>query len=229
MSMKCGKADSYTSVYRAISRNHLLLRGSVYGTCKFFLAKASFFLTSDSKFYVIGFIDYYLYVTVWNWWDSGPLFVTRSRKKLSTVTVWDVISLLEAFVWKYCDVLTCCASVFHLISPPSSEERCGALHIRVVVFGYKEIVRPRFDSRKRARDFSPQLPGRLWGFLSDGYWGALTPGVKLTTHLHLVPRSKIVELYLHSPIRLHGVGRNYLSRETYEGRTESHEQQFFVK
>jgi hypothetical protein len=29
--------------------------------------------------------------------------------------------------------------------------------------------------------------------------------VKLTTHLHLVPRSRLVELYLNSPIRLHGV------------------------
>jgi hypothetical protein len=29
-------------------------------------------------------------------------------------------------------------------------------------------------------------------------------GVKLTAHLHLVWSSKIVELYLHSPIRLHG-------------------------
>jgi hypothetical protein len=30
-------------------------------------------------------------------------------------------------------------------------------------------------------------------------------GVKLTTHFHLVPRSGIVEQYLHSPIPLHGV------------------------
>jgi hypothetical protein len=29
--------------------------------------------------------------------------------------------------------------------------------------------------------------------------------VKLTTHLHLLPRSRKVELYLHSPIRLHGI------------------------
>jgi hypothetical protein len=26
-------------------------------------------------------------------------------------------------------------------------------------------------------------------------------GIKLTSHLHLVPRSRMVELYLHSPIR----------------------------
>jgi hypothetical protein len=35
-------------------------------------------------------------------------------------------------------------------------------------------------------------------------------GVELTTHLHLVPRSRIVELYLHSPIHLHGVMLNCL-------------------
>jgi hypothetical protein len=29
-------------------------------------------------------------------------------------------------------------------------------------------------------------------------------GVKLTTRLHLVPRSTMVELYFHSLIRLHG-------------------------
>jgi hypothetical protein len=32
--------------------------------------------------------------------------------------------------------------------------------------------------------------------------------VKLTTDLSLVPRSRIVELYLHSPIFLHGVVSN---------------------
>jgi hypothetical protein len=33
-------------------------------------------------------------------------------------------------------------------------------------------------------------------------------GVKLTIHLHLVVRARMVELYLHSPIRLHGVMLN---------------------
>jgi hypothetical protein len=32
--------------------------------------------------------------------------------------------------------------------------------------------------------------------------------VKLTTHLHLVPRLRIEELYLHSPICLHGIVLN---------------------
>jgi hypothetical protein len=38
--------------------------------------------------------------------------------------------------------------------------------------------------------------------------GKIVRGVKLTTLLRLVPRSRMVELYLHSPIRLHGVVLN---------------------
>jgi hypothetical protein len=37
------------------------------------------------------------------------------------------------------------------------------------------------------------------------FWGG---GVKLTTHLHLVPRSRMMEIYLHSPLCLHGVVLN---------------------
>jgi hypothetical protein len=40
------------------------------------------------------------------------------------------------------------------------------------------------------------------GPLSQGYSGR---HVKLTTHLYLVPRSRIMELHLHSPIHLNGV------------------------
>jgi hypothetical protein len=35
-----------------------------------------------------------------------------------------------------------------------------------------------------------------------------TGGTKLTTHLHLVPKLRNMELYLHSPIGLHGVVLN---------------------
>jgi hypothetical protein len=38
--------------------------------------------------------------------------------------------------------------------------------------------------------------------------------VKLTTHLHQKQRSRMVEMYLHSSIRLHGVVVNYLSTGT---------------
>jgi hypothetical protein len=33
-------------------------------------------------------------------------------------------------------------------------------------------------------------------------------GVKVITCLHLLPRSRVVDLYLHSPMRLHGVVLN---------------------
>jgi hypothetical protein len=38
--------------------------------------------------------------------------------------------------------------------------------------------------------------------------GTSSRGVKLTTDLHLVTTSRMVELYLHSPIRLHGIVLN---------------------
>jgi hypothetical protein len=38
--------------------------------------------------------------------------------------------------------------------------------------------------------------------------GKAAPGVKLTTNLHLQPRSTMVELYLHCPIYLHGIVLN---------------------
>jgi hypothetical protein len=48
--------------------------------------------------------------------------------------------------------------------------------------------RSGFDSRKcKIFFFAPQSPDLLWG-----------PSVKLTTHLHFVPRSRMVELYLQS-------------------------------
>jgi hypothetical protein len=60
---------------------------------------------------------------------------------------------------------------------------------------------------------SPLRPDQFCGspsFLSCGYWGLFPWGysdryVKLTTHLHLLPRPRMVELYFHSPIRHHGV------------------------
>jgi hypothetical protein len=59
----------------------------------------------------------------------------------------------------------------------------------------------------------PQCPDRLCRpprHLSYGYCrlfplGSSGRGVKLTTHLHLAPRSRMVKLHLHSSIRLHGV------------------------
>jgi hypothetical protein len=66
-----------------------------------------------------------------------------------------------------------------------------------------------------ARIFSsPRRPDRLWGpssLLSNGHQGQSDRGVKLTTHLQLAPRSKKVDLYIHSSIRLHGAVLNQLS------------------
>jgi hypothetical protein len=64
-------------------------------------------------------------------------------------------------------------------------------------------------------------PDRFWGspnLPSNGHKGlprGLSDwGVKLTVHLHLVPRSRKVELFFHFPIHLHGVVLNLLITET---------------
>jgi hypothetical protein len=58
-------------------------------------------------------------------------------------------------------------------------------------------------------------------FLCNGYKGEISPGLKhldmeLTTHLHLVQRSRMMELHLHSPIYLHSI---VLSLLVITGRT----------
>jgi hypothetical protein len=63
---------------------------------------------------------------------------------------------------------------------------------------------------------SPQRPDRLWStsiHLPNGYPALLPRGlggraVKLPTHRHLVLNSRMVELYLHSLICLHGIVLN---------------------
>jgi hypothetical protein len=68
----------------------------------------------------------------------------------------------------------------------------------------------------RGKNFlsSPHLSDRLWGtsrLLCNGYrrlflCGYCGRSVKLNTHFHLVQRSRMLELYLHSTIRLHDMG-----------------------
>jgi hypothetical protein len=70
----------------------------------------------------------------------------------------------------------------------------------------------------RSNRFSstPQRPHWLCSppnLLSNGYRrlfprGKSSRGVKLTTHLHLAPRSRMVELYLYSPMSLPGIVLN---------------------
>jgi hypothetical protein len=57
--------------------------------------------------------------------------------------------------------------------------------------------------------------GKLMSFGIQGYFVMVSSrnlrynialrGVKLSTQLHVVPRSRVVELYLHSSICLHGI------------------------
>jgi hypothetical protein len=68
--------------------------------------------------------------------------------------------------------------------------------------------------------FISQRPDRLWGppsLLSNGYRGLVSlgkygRGVKLTIHLYLVRRLRMMELYLHSPIHLYAVVLNYVTK-----------------
>jgi hypothetical protein len=77
--------------------------------------------------------------------------------------------------------------------------------------GYGLDGRGSISGRGKKFFFTPQRPDWLWdppsllynwyrGHVPQGYSGLM---MKLTTNLHLVPRSRMVELYLHSPIYLH--------------------------
>jgi hypothetical protein len=73
------------------------------------------------------------------------------------------------------------------------------------------MVEVRFPAG--ARDFSLLHSVRDWFWASPSvqtnrYQGLIPWGVKLTTHLPLVQRTKMVELYLYSPICLHGIALN---------------------
>jgi hypothetical protein len=63
--------------------------------------------------------------------------------------------------------------------------------------------------RDRAFFCTPQRPNWFWGppsILHNGCRSYRSRGVELTTHLHLFPKSRmLVELYLHSLIRLRSV------------------------
>jgi hypothetical protein len=85
----------------------------------------------------------------------------------------------------------------------------------VIVTGYGWTAGVRFLSGSRFFS-SSQRPDRIWGtpsILSNVYRrlfprGLRDRGVKVTTHLDLLPRSEMVELYLHLPIFLHDIVLN---------------------
>jgi hypothetical protein len=66
------------------------------------------------------------------------------------------------------------------------------------IFFYSTASRLAQDPTQLLIQWVPGLFPRGWS----------RQGVKLTTHLHLVLRSRMVELYLQSPIHLHGVVLN---------------------
>jgi hypothetical protein len=66
---------------------------------------------------------------------------------------------------------------------------------------------------------TPQHPDRFWGppsLLASGYPGHFPRGKAIwawSSHLHLVLRSRMAGLYLHSPIRIHNIVFNCLIKE----------------
>jgi hypothetical protein len=73
-------------------------------------------------------------------------------------------------------------------------------------------------SSKGKRYFSAQRPDRFRNSLSlscNIHRGKAAQGVKLTTHLHRVPRSRMVEICLHSPLRFNGVVLNLAQGQFY--------------
>jgi hypothetical protein len=104
-----------------------------------------------------------------------------------------------------------CITLRSLSTPKVTQPR---LEITSITMGGRRDssvgIAPGYDSRQRKIFFSSsQRPDRLWGscnLLSKGYWGQFPRGkAPVTTHLHLVPRSRIVELQLHYSIRLQGL------------------------
>jgi hypothetical protein len=75
--------------------------------------------------------------------------------------------------------------------------------------GYGLGDRCSFPGRGKSFFSSSHSPASLRGppSLSRWYRGLKRRCMKLTTHLHLVPKSRM-ELYLHSPISLHGIVLN---------------------
>jgi hypothetical protein len=74
-----------------------------------------------------------------------------------------------------------------------------------------------FNSRKEqkiylfytASSLVPRPPSLLYNGHQDSVFGIKQLGHEADTHLHLVPKLRSREFYLHPPIRLHSVVLNY--------------------
>jgi hypothetical protein len=84
----------------------------------------------------------------------------------------------------------------------------------MIVIGYRLGGQGLIPSRGKRFFSASQCADWLWAppsFLSSGYRERFAHGclsVKPTAHLHLVPRSRMAELSLHSPIHIHGMMLN---------------------
>jgi hypothetical protein len=91
-----------------------------------------------------------------------------------------------------------------------------------VVTGYLLDGRGSVPGRGTRFFFLSHRPDRFWdppSLLSNMYWGLFPRsrsgwGVKLIIYLHPMSRSRMVELHLHSPIRLRVMMLNWLSTGT---------------
>jgi hypothetical protein len=93
-----------------------------------------------------------------------------------------------------------CSCVFVARQLMASAYLCSSAHVLqdssvYIAMGYgMDGLRIRVRFPKVLRDLSPQLPDRLWGppnQLSNGYLGPFPSGVKLATHINLVPKLRM--------------------------------------
>jgi hypothetical protein len=82
-----------------------------------------------------------------------------------------------------------------------------------IAMGYGLDGQGLIPGRSKRFVSTPQHPRGPPSLLSNGYRGPFpqgwsNQGVKPTTHLHLLLRSRMVELYFHSSVLLHGVVLN---------------------
>jgi hypothetical protein len=150
--------------------------------------------------------------------------------KIKITLFWDVTRCSSVDVYQSFEVTSCNQLVVIKFRPVSGK---WLMRIQYFIFLYLVVSRGSsvdittgywldgLDSiPERDRFFSSQRSNRLWvpaSLLSDRCRGLSPRGVKLPKRETgyspaLVSRSRMVELYLHSPVRLHGIVLNWLSK-----------------